>query len=561
MLRLLRWQILLAALGILFIAGLLVQSAFLRETVAVPVRGGIYTEGVIGTPQILNPFLAGTDADRDISGLLFEGLSTLLPDGSIQPALAEKWEVSSSGTVYTCTLRNNAYWHNGEPVTSVDVLFTLNLLRSPGFPAPSASLQSLWARVQAQALDDRRVRFILERPYAPFLGYTTFPLLPAHLLQKVTPADLPAHPFHQHPIGTGPFRFVRLAEGEDGIPVLELEANPLYYRGMPYLEGVHFRYYRDEGWLVEALLHGEVDGAFGLSRSALDRLAGRADLVAYRAYLQAYNILFLNTRSPFLGDRRVRRALALGLDRTALLKDLEEEAFPANGPISPISWAYKPDLPAFPYDPVRATELLEEAGWLDWNGDGVRERDIRSLELVLLTRDTPPERVVLANRIKQQLAPLGISVRVAIVPHETFRRRLAERDFDLLLYGWGQLGRDPDAFALWHSGQIGPEGSNFSSLQNETIDHLLEQGRITPDRNLRISIYWQFQEQFVQEVPAIPLYYPVYTYILPARLHGVEFAPLNEPGDRFRTITGWYLKTQVQIRLRSTVAPRYGRER
>ncbi|MGB9724672.1 MAG: peptide ABC transporter substrate-binding protein [Chloroflexia bacterium] len=560
MLRLFRWQILLAALGILLVAGLLAQFALLRETVAIPIRGGVYTEGVIGTPQLLHPLLATSDADRDISGLLFEGLSTLLPDGSIQPALAEKWEASPQGTVYTCTLRSDIYWHDGEPVTTVDVLFTLNLLRSPDFPTTSP-LQALWVRIQAQALDDRRIRFLLERPYAPFLSYTTLPLLPAHLLQKVPPADLPSSPFFLHPIGTGPFRFVRLEEGEDGVPTLELEANPLYYRGLPYLEGVHFRFYRDEGVLVEALLQGEVEGAFGLSRAALERLSGRSDLVAYRAYLQAYNILFLNTRSPFLGDRRVRQALALGLDRRALVQGLEEEVFPANGPISPISWAYKPDLPAFPYDPGRAAELLEEAGWLDQNHDGVRERDIRSLELVLLTRDVPPERVALANRIKQQLASLGVSIRVAVVPPETFRRRLAERDFDLLLYGWGQLGRDPDEFVLWHSSQTGPEGSNLSSLQNETIDRLLEQGRTLLDRDLRIPIYWQFQEEFIQEVPAIPLYYPVYTYILPARLHGVELAPFNEPGERFRSITGWYLKTQVQTRLRSVAAPRYGRER
>jgi len=559
MLRLFRWQILLAALGILLVAGLLAQFSLLRETVAVPVRGGIYTEGVVGISQILHPLLATGDADRDISGLLFEGLSTLLPDGSVQPALAEKWELSPTGTVYTCTLRSNAYWHDGEPVTTVDVLFTLSLLRSPDFPTTSA-LKALWERVQAQALDDRRVRFVLERPYAPFLSYTTLPLLPAHLLQKVPPAEIASSPFHLHPIGTGPFRFVRLEEGEDGLLTLELEANPLYYQGPPYLEGVRFRFYRDEGLLVEALLRGEVDGAFGLSRAALEKLSNRPDLVAYRTYLQAYNILFLNTRSPLLLDRRVRQALALGLDRTSLTQDLVE-AFPANGPISPISWAYKPDLPAFPHDPARAVELLEEAGWYDRDGDGTRERDIRSMELVLLTRDLPPERAILANRIKQQLAPLGISVRVLIAPPETFRRRLAERDFDLLLYGWGQLGRDPDEFVLWHSSQTGPEGSNFSSLQNGTIDRLLEQGRTTLERDLRIPIYWQFQEEFIQEVPAIPLYYPVYTYILPAQLHGVEIAPLNEPGERFRTITGWYLRTQVQTRLRSTVAPRYGRER
>jgi peptide/nickel transport system substrate-binding protein len=559
MTRLVRWQTLLAALGILTVGGLLVQFSLTRQVAIVPVRGGTYVEGMVGTPQYLNPLLATTDADQGIVSLIFEGLSTLQADGSVTPALAQEWAVSAGGTVYTCTLRSDARWHDGEPVTTEDVSFTLHLISSPDLPDPN-HLAELWSRVQTTVLDERRLRFMLERPYAPFLSYTTLPILPAHLLRDVSPADLPLSTYNLNPIGTGPFRFVRLQEAEDGTLTLDMEANPLYYRQTPpiYLEGVQVRFYRDEGALVEALRQGEVDGAFGLSAESLASLSDQTDLVAYRTYLQAYTILFLNTKSPLLADLRLRQAIAMGLDQPTLIKETGGEVFPANGPISPISWAYKPDLAPLPYDPDKAQALLEQAGWRDLNGDGTRERDVRQLELTLLTRDMPAERILLARGIERELAPLGIAINVVVKENpDEFSELVANRQFDLLLSGWRQLGRDPDEFALWHSSQIGPGGLNLSSFQNEEIDQLLEQGRTVLDRDLRTQIYWQFQELFAQEVPAIPLYYPVYTYVLRSRIHGVELAPLNDLGDRFHNVTAWYIKTQKVILGQSQPAPRY----
>ncbi len=557
MARLVRWQTFLAVVGILLVGGLLAQFSLSRQVDIVPVRGGTFVEGAIGTPLYLNPLLAATDVDRGAVSLLFEGLSSLQPDGSTVPALAQSWDTASDGTVYTCTLRS-AFWHDGEPVTVEDVLFTINLVRSPDFADPTR-LAELWSQVEAVALDDRTVRFVLGQPFAPFLSYTTLPILPAHLLREIPPADLRLSTFNLNPVGTGPFRFSGIEEDEERARTLELEANPLYYGQSPYLERIQIRFFRDEGALVEALLRGEVDGAFNLSPEALTQLAEQPDLVAYRTYLQAYTILFLNTRTPLLSDKRIRQALALGLNQAALLRGIGEATYPANGPISPISWAYKPDLPPLEHLPEQANRLLEEAGWIDQDGDGIRERDVNTLELTLLTRDIPPERVILARRIEQQLAILGIAVRVAIVgdPND-YRRRLEERDFDLLLYGWGQLGRDPDEFALWHSSQIGPQGSNLSSLRNEQVDQLLEMGRTLADRDQRTQLYWQFQELFVEEVPALPLYYPIYTYVLRSRVRGVELVPLNDVGDRFRSVTAWYTKTQRVVRGLSRPAQRFG---
>lgn len=559
MTRLVRWQTLLAALGILSVVGLLAHLSFTHEAVIVPVRGGIYVEGMVGSPQVLNPLLATSDVDRSIVALLFEGLSSLQADGTVRPALAQEWAISPDGTVYTCTLRSDARWHDGEPVLVEDVLLTLNLVRSPQLPDPN-HLADLWSRVRAEALDNRRLRFVLERPYAPFLSHTTLPILPAHLLRDIPPAEVASIAFNLSPVGTGPFRFVRMAEEADGTLGLELEANTDYYdpERIPYLEGIHFRFYPDEAALLTALREGKVEGAFGLSPGSLAQLAEQPDWIAYRTYLQAYTILFLNTQSPILADRRMRQAIALGLDQRELVAEIGMEVFPANGPISPISWAYKADLPPFRHDPAQAVRLLEEAGWTDLNRDGVRERDIRRLELTLLTRDLPPDRLLLARRIEQELASLGISVRVDVRSDaEQFRERVARREYDLLLYGWGQLGRDPDEFALWHSSQIGYEGSNLSSFQNEAIDRLLERGRLTVDRDQRTQAYWDFQELFMREVPAIPLYYPVYTYVVHSQVRGVTLEPLNDLGDRFRGIDDWYLRTQKVMRERSRPAREY----
>jgi peptide/nickel transport system substrate-binding protein len=542
---------LLAVLGILAVGGLLAQLSLTRQAVVLPVRGGSYVEGIVGTVQTLNPLLASNDAERAIVRLLFEGLSRLEPDGSVTPALAERWEVSPAGTVYTCTLRSGVRWHDGAPLTSADILYTVALVRSPDFPDPNG-LAELWKRVEVEALDDRRVRFVLERPYAPFLSYTTLAILPSHLLRHVEPAALLQSDFNRHPVGTGPFRVAGMQEGSKGLSVLDLEANPYFYGRLPYLETVRFRFYPSEEELVEALLGQEVDGAFGLSSVALSRAGSRSDLVLYRTYVQACTILFLNTQSPLLADRRVRQAISYGLDLPALLNELGEPVFPANGPISPISWAYKTDLPPLQHDVDAASRLLEESGWHDQNGDGVRDRDVRSLELTLLTRDIPPERQVVARRIKEQLAMLGIAVRVVIEEDPTvFRERLEARDYDLLLYGWGQLGRDPDGFALWHSSQAGPGGFNVSGFQNAEADRLLEEGRTVLDRDERTRAYWEFQELFQREVPAIPLYYPEFVYLVSSRVRGIELTPLNDLGDRFRTIAFWYIKTQKVILGRS----------
>ncbi len=557
MARLVRWQITLAVLGVMVIGGLLAQLSFTSQKVVEPVRGGVYTEGLVGTPQYLNPLLASSYADQAIVSLIFEGLSTLKPDGSIVPALAESWEGSPDGTIYTCTLRAGARWQDGEPVTVDDVLFTLDLVRSPAIEDPN-ELANLWSQVQAEALDSQRLRFTLERPYAPFLSYTTLPILPAHLLQDVAPSSLRLSPFNLSPIGTGPFRFSGIEEGEGGVLSLDLEANPFYYGPTPYLEQLRFRFYRDEGSAVQALLRGEIDGTLVDSSEQLKLLEGQPDLAFSSTYLQAYTILFLNAGSPLLSDIRLRQAIAASLNQDSLIESLDEQVFPANGPISPISWAYKPDLPHVQYDPTNAANILAQAGWHDQNGDGILERDLRSLELTLLTNDMPADRVKLARRIEQQLAPLGIAVRVVVRNDPAaYDQDVENRNYDLLLGGLRQLGRDPDEFALWHSSQVGPGGRNYSSFQDETVDKLLEKGRTVEDRDQRTAVYWQFQELFVQQVPAIPLYYPIYTYVQNSRIHGLVLAPLNDLGDRFRSVADWYVRTEKRIEGRSAPAPRY----
>jgi len=203
--RRIRWQILLIVLGVVLVGILLTYLAINYTTVLRPGRGGTYVEGIVGFSQYLNPLLSGyNEVDRDICALMFSGLTRLNERGEVEADLARGWEVTLDGLTYTFHLRSNAYWHDGTPVTSDDVVFTMGLLQDPDFPGPPDLGSQIWQTVTVEQVDRRTVRFTLSSPYALFLDYTTVGILPAHLLRGVQAADLPAVQFNLNLSGSYP---------------------------------------------------------------------------------------------------------------------------------------------------------------------------------------------------------------------------------------------------------------------------------------------------------------------------------------------------------------------
>src|SRR5262245_37890562 len=288
MARRIRWQLLIAAVSSSLVLILMSYLALTSAAVARPLTGGVYIEGVTSLPQQLNPLVSDPASDptaADLQALLFEGLMRIGTDGLPEPALAQSWESDESGTVYTFTLRTDVTWHDGTPLTIDDALFTLHAIQSPGF-AGDPNTAAVWRDVAIEQVGERSVRCTLQAPFAPFLSLATFPILPAHLLRGVEPAQWSSTPFSQKPIGTGPYQFVEL-NTEHTL----LTANPRYYDGRPFIDNIELRFFPNIQAARTALVRGEIMGVGYLSTSDLAPSNLPRAITAHPISLDSYTIL------------------------------------------------------------------------------------------------------------------------------------------------------------------------------------------------------------------------------------------------------------------------------
>lgn len=510
------------------------------EAPVVPGFGGTYVEGALGAPSTLNPLLARTQAEQDLARLLFRGLTRVDGSGTAQPDLAASWSVSDDGLTYTFTLRDDARWHDGEPVTAQDVRFTVGLVQDPEFPGDEA-LARFWRGVVVSVPSADTVVFQLLEPFAAFPTYAALPIVPKHLLGGVLARDLADDPFASQPVGTGPFRFDN--RQDDGQVVeITLRAYEDFPGGRPYLDQVVFRYYEDVERLLEALRDGSVQGTGAVPAEQLLRPGVLPKgAIVYASPMPGYTALFFNMRDPLFASADVRRAIDLALDRERIVKGpLDGRAEVGFGPIPVTSWAYGP--PGLVHDPQAAKDLLEAAGWTDADGDGVRERGASRLSFSLLVNDDDPERVAVAQEIVGQLQRIGVQAVVQPMPAREVSGALTSRQFSAALFGWHSATGDPDCYHLWHSA-FADEGLNFTGWRNREVDTLLTEARQTPEQDKRRELYARFQAVFADQVPAIPLYYPRYYFAVDADVHGVEPVPIIRPSDRLDGLARWFVET------------------
>ncbi len=432
----LRWQLLIALGGLILIAGLLFgQMPGAEVTAPQPVRGGIYVEADVGTPVRLNPVLDSyNQIDRDLDRLIYSGLIRFDSRGLPKADLAASWAVSADGKTYTFAIRPDAIWHDGQPVSSDDVIYTFSKLQDPDYPGP-ADLHEMWKQIKVEKLDDRSVQFTLPEPYAPFLDYLSLGLLPEHLLRGVSAKALIDHPYNLHPIGTGPFRFDRFVTDGARITAISLAAFDKYYGEHPYLQGVEMRFYADFKGALDAFQAGQVQGLGRASEAELPPLLQDPKVSTYSARLPSAGIVFLNLKNPektFLADKLVRQALLLSINRQALIdRFLGGQASVAVGPILPGSWAFAAGLEPTRYDPDRAANQLTAAGYVLPAGaapgspEYVRAKAKLSLAFELAHADDPTHTSV-AKAIQANWALIGVQVTLKPVSADTLLKGVLE---------------------------------------------------------------------------------------------------------------------------------------
>ncbi|MBK7448107.1 MAG: peptide ABC transporter substrate-binding protein [Anaerolineales bacterium] len=556
----LRWQILVVAVTLVIVALLLLsQQPVTTITLPEAAPGGIYTEALIGSMGRLNPMLDwNNSADRDVNRLIFSGLVKFDSRGLPQPDLVESWGVSADGKVYNFSLRPNAVWHDGQPVTSDDVIFTIEAIKSSGSLFPQ-DIKDLWTQIEIKRLDDKTFQFTLPEPFSPFLDYVTFGILPKHLLENIPADQLPNAEFNLKPVGTGPYKFDRLLTSGGQITGVVLTVNQEYFLGPAFVEQVVFRYFPNSATALDAYRQGEVMGVSQLTQDVLDAALQEPGLSVYTSRLPQMGMIFLNLNNPavaFLQDANLRRALMLGVNRTVIVSHiLKGQAIIADSPILPGSWAYYDEIEKFPYDPEAATQILNKEGYVFTAGSTVRSKDGQPLAFTLVHPDDAIHTQI-AAAIQADWALIGVQLNLQPVSYDALvNNHLATRSYEAAL---GDLNTsrtpDPDPYLFWHQAEA-TGGQNYSQWDNRTASEFLETGRTAADFNERARLYKNFQVVFAKELPSLPLYYPVYSYGVDAQVQGVQVAPMYDVSDRLALINEWYLVTRRALEEQPETAP------
>ena len=536
-----------SALAVFLIVGFFGTLTKINERVSYPepALGGAWREGIVGSPHFINPVLAITDSDRDLAALIYSGL--LRPDGQggLTPDLAERYEISPDGLSYTFTIKSQARFHDGEPVTAEDVVFTVELAKTPALKSP---MRASWEGVGAEEIDGRTVRFTLRRPYAPFLENATLGILPKHLWKDIEPEQMSFSDFNLKPVGAGPFKFYNLSRETSGV-VTSYELKPFggYVLGAPYLKKLTFYFYPSEVELLGAYERKVIDAAGAVSPYNVKKILRRDGQLETLSLPRVFGVFFnQNEKSLFLG-KEVREALTLSANKEEIVKDvLRGYGEILSSPIPPGTFGALSDEKT-EYNLDKARQILEKNGWKKNSESGIYEK-IEKKKVVgqlifSLATSNSPDLIRTADILRKNWEELGAKVEVKVYEISDLNQLVIRpRKYDALLFG-EVVGRDPDPFAFWHSSQRNDPGLNIALYANRTADKIMEEARIASSPSERGKKYEDFQKEVIKDLPAIFLYSPYYLYLTASGLKGFDTAHIVLPAERFANASKWHFST------------------
>jgi peptide/nickel transport system substrate-binding protein len=533
------------ALGIFLLSSItLGVRTWLSHETLLPAIGGSYIEGAIGTPQYINPLYAtGSDVDADLTRLLFSGLMRTDRDGALVPDLAESYTVSEDQKTYTFTLRSNALWHDGEPVTSADVLFTIEAIQNPEYHSP---LSVSFAGAGITAPDPSTIVITIDEPFSPLLGALTVGILPQHLWSDVVPQNAPLSTWNIKPIGSGPFMFSKLVKDTRGaLKSYTLVRNESFYRGTVYLGEFTMKFYGDIYELTDALRNKNIEGASVLSAQDAQSLADDGVIHLGSPRLSQFTAAFFNEKhSTIIANDDIRAALAQATDRTLV-------AQAATGNLAtPIASPILSDMPGFDAsttvpagDLEGAKALLEAEGWTIAEGATLRAKDGATLSFSITTLDSP-DLLAAATELQKQWSALGASVQILTVDQSTLQNDVIKNhDYDVLLAG-ERYGIYPDLYPFWHSSQTTYPGLNLCGFADRDVDAAIVAARTSTDPQKAVEASQLFVTAFSEAIPAIMLYQPSYVYGVSPKLHNTDVTSVTNPSDRFADVEGWFRKAK-----------------
>ncbi|MEK7478200.1 MAG: peptide ABC transporter substrate-binding protein [Patescibacteria group bacterium] len=528
----------LSGLGILW----QVNNFFIVD-VAVP--GGSLTEGVIGAPSHINPLLAVTDADRDLSMLVYSGLLRPGTNSELILDLAKSYEVSPDGLTYIFKLRSALTWQDGQPLTSGDVAFTIEKAQDPSIKSPK---RANWEGVRVVINGPDEIKFILKKPYASFLENATLGILPKHLWVNLKSEAWSLSDYNIKPIGSGPYKVSKVTKSAAGLPLAyNLSPFDKFALWSPKITNLTLRFYGNEEDLKTAYERGEVESLGAISPALALSLEARGATITEIFLPRIFAVFFNQGGTPALNDLSVRQALDLATNRQAIVKDImKNKAVMIDNPIPPGSLGYLKKDSEPPFDLEKAKQLLETNGWII-GSDNIRQKTNKKNTVKLefsLAVPNVSELKAIANLLQNNWQKIGARVTVNVFElGDLDQNVIRPRKFDTLVFG-EIIGRNPDLYSFWHSSQRYWPGLNIAGYANVEADKKLENIRQTIDPTDGQAKYEKFQTELKKDRPAIFLYSPYFLYVMPDKIQGAEFPSLVTQAERFASVYKWYINQE-----------------
>lgn len=521
-----------------------VNSLFL---IPVPAHGGSFSEGMVGLPRSINPVLAFTETDKNLSNLIYSGLMKF--DGNeIVKDLAETYTISEDGLVYDFKIKDNIRFHDGTQLTTDDIEFTIQKIQDNEIKSPK---YVDWASVVIKKISPTEIQFILRQPYAPFLTNTTIGIIPKNIWKNLSTEQFIFNEKNLEPIGSGPYKVNKVIKDKAGTPTsYSLSSFNKYHNSEPYISNIDIFFYQNEDMAIDSFKAGIIQNFAGVSPQKSFEISSTTQSVniIHNPLPRIFGVFFNQNNSPVLANKEVRQALNMVVDKDAIIKKaLYGYAVSIDSPIplNDASSTAKEEKIDIEKNIQSAKDLLSKNGW-SINENGVLEKKNKTtkqtLELSISTADSADLKMI-AEMIKKSWEELGAKVTVKVYEFGDLSQNIIKtRKYDALLFG-EIINKDLDLYAFWHSSQRNSPGLNVSMYVNSKADKILEDARTSYDEKARNDLYESFEEIIKDDIPAIFLYSPEYLYMMSKDIKGYDMKTMTNPSDRFTNISKWYIKT------------------
>lgn len=476
-----------------------------------------YVFSDIADAMVLIPFFADDVTSGTICALIYNGLTKVDKDLNITGDLAERWDIDREGRIITFHLRKNVKWHDGAVFSAGDVLFTFETIRKAETRSPYSSGYKDIEKIEV--IDDYTVRFYYSQPYAPALLKFGMGIIPRHLFEKVQ--DVRKSVYARTPIGTGPYKFCWWQSGR----YIVLEANLEYFEHIPGIKRYVYRVIPDRTVQFLELVSGGIDAMYlspyqFIYRSNTPGFKNRIDKYYYLD--RSYTYIGYNLKHDFLKDKKVRQALSYGINKREIidgaLLGLAEEC---TGPFLKGSQYYDDSISGYEYNPLKAAELLKEAGWEDVDGDGILEKNGIEFYITITINQGNQIREAVSVIIQREWRDLGVKADIRVVSWPAFLEQfITKKNFQVIIMGW-TIPADPDIYPVWHTSSITEGGLNFVSYSNECVDSLIEEGAREFDPKERGEIYRKIHRYISEDAPYTFLFFPYVSFAVEKRFKGV----------------------------------------